>query len=404
MSTAFRQLPPELLEQILDEFEGNEEPLKTLALVCRHWAEYTRRHRFAEISLSHRTAQGVCYKILDLLNAMPYIRPYIHSLYIGLVLPASWYKREKIRTLFPFLQSVRFHGGFMDQRSLELIEGFAYLDAISIEGNIKVHNFISNRESSPLTIRSLSLHMKRMVHLDQICRWLRHTQTFELHSIRDLTLTYGTGWIQQLEKSKDALVHILSASPQLKHLRLDLVRYIGCHHLRSGASFLLTSNLLDMRSSNYHRYTARQCCITSSNYLCRTIEIHHSKYNPIPECEHLAYTADVGNSNHLPVQRAPGPGYSVADLSTWTGCQRPATASGTVAGFGAHYCLLCQCRKACACVPSVPHIWTCARSRGADRGEAGEYNTHELMPWQMSRHTVHYSRSITICIQWHSTK
>jgi hypothetical protein len=89
LSSPHLQLPFELFGHILDEFAGDAGSLKTLSLVCVDWAEYTRRHRFAEISLSHRTAPGACYKLLDLLKATPNIRTHIRVLHIGLVLPKS---------------------------------------------------------------------------------------------------------------------------------------------------------------------------------------------------------------------------------------------------------------------------------------------------------------------------
>jgi hypothetical protein len=225
-------LPPELLEHILHELRGDAKALKALSLVCRDLAEWSRPHRFVEISLSYET-QDACDKLVVLLEDMPYIRPHIRSLYVGVVLPSSWCDREWIRAMLPTLGALHVHGGLMTRRSLEFIEAFDHLDTLCIQDDMPgaMQNLVLGRNPALLPLRRLSI-----THTPEICHWLLYNT--RKHSLREITLVCGTDTNINMAEARDALVYLLDANPQLEHLTLNLVRYIGTAYMRSSTCFL----------------------------------------------------------------------------------------------------------------------------------------------------------------------
>ncbi|KAL0061507.1 hypothetical protein AAF712_011650 [Marasmius tenuissimus] len=85
-------LPPEILEQIVDELEGSFPALKSCSLVCHDWLARTRRHLFRSITLpptdhnlpntfediSPATFDGT--SVLGLLHSSPFLTNYVRRL------------------------------------------------------------------------------------------------------------------------------------------------------------------------------------------------------------------------------------------------------------------------------------------------------------------------------------
>jgi hypothetical protein len=224
MSMSRPPLPPELFEHVLDMCEADIAFLKVLSLVCQDWAAYTKRYRFARIVLSGY-GSGHSVDLLNFLKGTPYIRPCIRALTFNR--NASFHPDwddEDLHVLLPCLKSVRLGQGSHAAISLRVVERLSHLDSLYISGAFSDNQVgrIGSRPRSSLTIRSLSVVSTWSFHSERLWDWLRHTQTIEQHSLRSLTLPYGED--HDLTRGKDILLKMISASPQLEHLGLHLVR------------------------------------------------------------------------------------------------------------------------------------------------------------------------------------
>jgi hypothetical protein len=224
MSISRPPLPPELFEHVLDMCEGDIESLKVFSLVCQDWAAYTRRYRFARIVLSGY-GSGHSVALLNLLKGTPYIRPCIRALAFNkrASFHPDW-SEEDLHALLPRLKSVQLGESSHAAISLRVVERLSHLDALCVSGAFSESQVgrMGSRPRSSLTIRSLSVLSTWSFNSERLWGWLRHTQTIEQHSLRSLTLSYGED--HDLTRGKDILLKMISASPQLEHLGLHLVR------------------------------------------------------------------------------------------------------------------------------------------------------------------------------------